>query len=1078
MKKIFRSVAALAVVMFAGCTTEIVDDNFAPAVDGNTTVVTFDLGESRTSLGELDENNHRKVLWSTGDKIAINGVTSAEAVISEENPSKALFSFDSALVYPYNALYPAAFYKDDATITLPATQGVGVGTFATNTLPMAAHIGEGEAATLHHVAGALRFRIKQAAAEGADAHEIHHVEFRGNNGEQLSGDFAIDYTNLTLTSASEAEADKVVATKVYADSSKEEDLNVFVVVPARTYERGFTLRIIDKNGHYMDVKSEISQTIAKGEIKAMPSVEFVPTGTLVNVEIKSAADLVAFAKEYNTGKYSTIAPFVVNIAEDIVFDDATNAEWEPIGNALSDESTNYFHGILEGNNHLIKNWKTSHPLFAYTGSGSLIKDLTIDASCVLTANFADGEQYTASFVGYHRGVLYNCANNAAIVATGSWSKDAYVAGLAGRVVVGEVENCSMNGSITIDENFKVAGAIYVGGLVGRVSNADGKITNSHFTNGISFAGGSSDSSKKGYIGGIVGYTAGAVKGCTSGTGMSIVGAHATNYIHTIYWGGIAGYVYPNTTISECVNNSIVKLTYQRNSDATRNLYMGGIAGYVDADAVVKSCNNAAEVQSRSACKTISIGGIVGLAVADSTIDDCNNTSTVSARSSNAGSNGGRYLSIGGIIGACATSNVSNVLNSGTIAVSKSENNLTANLCMGGCIGELLTALDGKNTVANSGKLEFTDTSANRSFLGVGGVVGVINKAGANLSNVSNSGAITDSAATLHTNAFIGGVVGLIRQAATVSGVTNNGQVHFANVTKTHVNLGLGGIIGGVGSYAYDTNNSVVVETLVTAHIDNAINNGKVVITKNGVSPNFAGGGIVGIIKGAGSSVINCENRAHIDCRVSNNGYNDEALDTTIPSQFDASNVIVANTSATCAAGIAGFALGTEGAPLQITNCKSTDTTNPIQSYRGYTGGIVGYARYAAIADCSNVTTVSSANTSNRCGGIAGYIHSSTITNSTATCTVDGVKNTYSGGIAGGMNATSTISSSKFNGKVTASGNAGTKLGAIVAYSAAGATITDCGAKGQIGFTTALASITVDAFCGDDNATITGSYILE
>ena len=1078
MKKIFRSVAALAVVLFAGCTTEPVEDTFAPSVDGGTTVVTFDLGESRTSLGDLDDNNRRKVLWSAGDKIAINGVTSAEAVINEENPALASFSFDGTLAYPYNALYPAEFYKDEATIALPATQGVGVGSFATNTLPMASHIGEGEAATLHHIAGALRFRIKQAAAEGADAHKIHHLEFRGNNGEQLVGDFAIDYTTLTLTPASEAEADKVVATRVNADSSKEQDLDIFVVVPARTYERGFTLRIIDENGHYMDVKSEISQTIAKGEIKAMPSVEFVPTGTLVNVEIKSAAELVAFAKEYNAGTYADINPFVVELANDIVFDDATNAEWESIGNVLADESTNYFHGIFDGKGFAIKNWTTSRPLFAYTGSGSLIKDLTIDASCVLTANFADNVEYAAGFVGYHRGDLYNCVNNAAITATGAWSKDAYVAGLAGRVVVGKVENCSMNGNITIDENFKSAGVIYIGGLVGRVSNADGEILNSHYTATISFAGGSSEADKKGYIGGIAGCNAGTVKGCTNGVGMSVIGSHATNYIKTIYWGGIVGYISENATVSECVNNSIVKLTYQRNSDATRYLYMGGIAGFVDKNATIKDCDNAAEVQSRSACKTISIGGIVGHAETDSVIEDCNNTSVVSARTSSAGSNGGRYLSIGGIIGVCETSNVSSVLNSGNIAVSKSENNLTANICVGGCIGELLAALDGKNTVANSAAIDYTDTSANRTFLGVGGVVGVINKAGANLSNVSNSGAITDSAATLHTNAFIGGVVGLIRQAATVSGATNNGQVHFADITKTHVNLGLGGIVGGVGNYAYDTNKLVVVETLVTAHIENAINNGKVVITKNGVSPNFAGGGIVGIIKGAGSSVTNCENTAHIDCRVSNNGYNDEALDTTIPSQFDASNVIVANTSATCAAGIAGFALGTEGAPLQITNCKSTGTTNPIQSYRGYTGGIVGYARYAAIADCSNVTTVSSANTSNRCGGIAGYIHSSTITNSTATCTVDGVKNTYSGGIAGGMNATSAISSSKFNGKVTASGNAGTKLGAIVAYSAAGATITDCGAKGKIGFTTALASITVDAFCGDDNATITGSYILE
>lgn len=290
MKKILRSVAALAVVMFAGCTTDMTDEVVAP-VTGETTTITVGFDETKTSLGELVDGV-RKVYWSNGDQIAVNGVVSAAATINEENKGVATFTFESALATPYSALYPAEAYVDAQTINLPSNQGLGVDNVGADALPMAAYSTvEGGALVMHHLAGAFRFRIKQSATESADIHEIHHVELRGNNGEQLSGNFAIDYEAVTLTATSTNEADKVAYSLVNKDSSTENELNVFVVVPAGAYEQGVTLRIVDVAGHYMDVKSTAT-TIAKGEIKAMPAVEFVPTGTLINVEIKSVADLV------------------------------------------------------------------------------------------------------------------------------------------------------------------------------------------------------------------------------------------------------------------------------------------------------------------------------------------------------------------------------------------------------------------------------------------------------------------------------------------------------------------------------------------------------------------------------------------------------------------------------------------------------------------------------------------------------------------------------------------------------------------------------------------------------------------
>lgn len=1052
MRKIFRTVAALAVVLFAGCTQDLENEVVAPV--GGTTV-TVGLEDSRTYLGDLVDGT-RKVFWSSDDKIAVNGVAST-AIERTEDHTSANFTFDGELAYPYSILYPAEAYKDASTVTL-----------ATNDIPMAGYLASEGSAVLHHLAAVVRLQVKLPAESTHAVHKLNKVEIRGVNGEQMVGDFTIDYQTETLVGASTADADKVKVANVGKTLSAEEAIEVFVVVPAQEYAGGISVRLIDDAGHYMDVKSA-AMTLEKGGIKAMPVLEFVPTGTIIGVEIKTAADLVAFAKDYNAGKYIGVEPFVVNITEDIVFDETTSAEWEPIGNVFADESTNYWHGYLEGNGHSIKNWVSSRPLFAYTGGGSMVTNLTIDASCTLTANYKDEVAYYGTLVGYHRGELVNCVNNANIAASGAWTGDAYVAGLVGRCVVGSVKDCVMTGTIAVDETFLVGGTIYIGGNIGRISNAEGSINNSRFEGTISFAGGSSATSKKAYIGGIVGLASGDVIGCSTTTGDRITAEHATNNVHTFYLGGIVGYADEGVSVLECENNRGLYIKYQRNSDKTRYIYVGGVAGYIAANALVKDCNNVANAQVRSCPKSISIGGIAGHIVADATLENCENSGEITARTSSAGSHGGRYLSIGGVIGACATSNVSNIANSGTVETSRSESNATARVCIGGCIGELLAPLDGQNTISNSGTISNTDGATNHSFLGLGGVVGVINKAGANLSNVSNSGAVTDGGADIHNRSFAGGVVGLINQPATVSNVSNTGKISFTNKTAMiHVNTAMGGIVGAVANYLYDTTAAVVVETPITATIQNATNSGGVIRSsmakQNG--SHFYAGGIVGILRGAGSTVTNCTNSGRIEVAGTNNNcYDANLLPTNATGSF-------------CAGGIVGFGCGEADNAVVISNC--TNTSEYIRTGRGYGGGIAGYVRCTAISncDCNTIGKVKGTNTNNRIGGIAGYIHTTSVTSCNVVATVDGVNTAYTGGISGGMNATSSIVSSTVNGTVTISEAATNAVGAITAMSEEGATITNCGAKGKIGFQTALADITVDQFDGGGKATVTGSYILD
>ena len=65
MKKCFKSLAALSLIVFSGCVNEMTDE----LVDsGEKTEVTIGFAETKTSLGDL-ENGTRKVYWSEGNKI-------------------------------------------------------------------------------------------------------------------------------------------------------------------------------------------------------------------------------------------------------------------------------------------------------------------------------------------------------------------------------------------------------------------------------------------------------------------------------------------------------------------------------------------------------------------------------------------------------------------------------------------------------------------------------------------------------------------------------------------------------------------------------------------------------------------------------------------------------------------------------------------------------------------------------------------------------------------------------------------------------------------------------------------------
>ena len=1054
MKKILKSLAVLALVISAGCVNELANDI---DVSAGKTVVTVGLEATKTYLGDVVDGT-RKVYWSEDDQIAINGVASTSICIADGN-TFAEFTFDGELNRPFSVLYPASGYVDAQTITLPAVQAAATGTFASGSAPMAGYAGEGDALHLHHLAAVVRLQVKLPAESEHAECTLYKVEIRGKLGEQMSGNFLIDYQAATLTPASDEEADKVVTTMV-GKSLSSEVVDVFVVVPAQEYADGFSVRLIDNKGHYMDVNAKPC-SLEKGEIKVMTPLEFAPTSTLVGVEIIStAAELVAFAKAYNEGdEYAEVENLQVILANDIEFDEATNTEWVPIGTKES-----YFKGTFDGGNFSVRNWVSSRPLFFGIDREGTVKNLTVDASCTLTANYAAEHNYFGAITGYNNGLLLECHNHADIDVTGSWEKvdDAYVAGLAGRVDTdARIEKCSMTGDLTADETFKVKRDVFFAGITGR--SGTGSVTlNCDFTGNLTFAG---NATRYAYVGGVVGQAyGGEVSECSTAQGKTISGGHESSTAKYIYWGGIVGSAISTSKVYKCENNASVELKYQRAS-STNSVRFGGVVGYLAGTTIVEDCDNKGAVHSASAYQTICLGGVVGEAANETTIRNCHNVNgEIVAKSSEAGSYGAKNLYMGGVVGKCTTPNVTDISNSGRVEVKHFEDNADSKVNVGGCIGELGASLNGQNTtITNSGAVISTDAIANRSYLALGGVVGSLNKADAVLSYVSNTGTVEDAASVAHTNSFSGGVVGYVRLNSTVDHVTNGelnatdkGKVTFTNSEKqTHTNTCLGGVVGAIDADCVGT-------------IQNSINYGEVyrVATHNKADQSgMICGGIVGILKGAGSSVKDCKNYGMIKNDCYNTLYN---LNTT----FDPTN---STYNGLASGGIVGFAFGSDTAYVTISSC--INNADCYSAY-GFAGGIAGYARYTKISECEHTTeTVGEAAGYSRVGGIAGCIDNSSITSCHVrkNATIDAKNQGNAGGIAGAMTETASVESS--TAYVTLKNS---RCGAIVALSASGATVTNCGAKGKIIDSKGERDITIadSDFDGYKKATVRDSYLLQ
>ena len=1042
ISQILQMTAAAALVMFAlSCSREEIETPAEPEAPVKTTLKIGVAPELKTYLGT--ETGSRKVYWSNGDQIAVNGVESEALANLADNTLTADFTFEGALTKPYNVIYPASIYTDETHVTLPAIQDYKAGSFADGMFPMVGYSADGNP-SLSHLCAVLKVSVLRAPGNDADTDNLVSVTFKGRNNEQVSGSFTIDYQHATLTGASSGAADQEVKVVKTLATSTSNAAVYFIVVPAGTYN-GFDITVQDTQGHIMTKNKASSATLEAGHLYNLTEFAFVPTGTATGIEISNAEELVAFAQAYNRGDFVGREDLVVTLIDDIDFSEGSaNSDFTAtrgIGTKKGDfdtEADNYFYGVFNGAGHTISNYAANVPLFKYTRSATVIENFTMDNSCSLSfTQPSDAEGDFGAVVGYHKGLVKNVIINAtlSLVAGTSVSQHTAFGGIVGNLNNGTIENCVYGGNIIVPSGFAVntGKKLMIGGIAAYVSNASGTISGTDFNGTICNEGKVLDNSNQSnpflIIGGIVGYGQGSISNCKTTDHPTVDSAYSsdggTTYLQgtivnktTVAYccavGGIIGENLSSGSVSSCTNNATVLTTFFKDGDENtkgRRLRVGGIAGKNIGS--ITNSNNYGTLTIRSNPFFQYLGGITGWNTGG-TVKGCTNSGNLEIAAAGTGSNGPRYAFFGGAIGENdGTATVSDVNNVAQLELTEVEEIGTCYVRMGGVIGSNFSAIDGGTgkTITNSGNISVTNDNSTKFTTGsgdndygffLGGIVGWTKQG---VANATNNGDVTYNCTAAGVGVryvYLGGVAAkvLASSAVDIDKCSNTGDLTFVpDATAPHS----GGAVynycylGGIAGYANNANIKGNSSTKCTN--SGIIYGGEGLSNQNTTTPenSFWVGGIVGYLTGS-SSISYCE--------LSGNGQscNNHWCNRGSSWKTSISTSMYTAPPPACG-GIVGEVIGTSDSSISISNCSIASTAS-VSARRGACGGIAGISQYAVISNCAVPVSISKGYWN---GGIVAAAYGTSVTS----CNYNGSSvagTNESGGIVGYLDTGSSISS--------------------------------------------------------------------
>ena len=267
MKRI-SLLSILVALLFAGCRNDFPTDDTV-VMEGET-ILTLSLPDTRTSLGEKAGDIY-PVYWSEGDRIVVNGRRSDAVNIDKENRSRATFTINATLSYPYRITYP---YNSSTTIsvprvTIPSEQRYCEDSFAEGCAPMCGYVAtEGDTVELKHLVAVLRFPIR-AQEEGT---VLQKVVIKSRDGVKLSGDYTVDCQSATLTPVDKASSSVTYLLPSDFTLSTTQDKLLYISLPAGE-TGGCVVEFCDSKGGVM-VGSWPSKMLRAGVVREFKTITY------------------------------------------------------------------------------------------------------------------------------------------------------------------------------------------------------------------------------------------------------------------------------------------------------------------------------------------------------------------------------------------------------------------------------------------------------------------------------------------------------------------------------------------------------------------------------------------------------------------------------------------------------------------------------------------------------------------------------------------------------------------------------------------------------------------------------------
>lgn len=542
MKKFILAAAACAALLTVSCNKEI---------QVRETGTTFQASLSPLTKTTIDGV---KVSWAAGDAINVNSTGSFGI---ETAGSEASFTMSAEVSAPYYATYPSFLYYGQDTIELSDYMFLE----QVSMIPLVAY--SASEPILHFSPITAIFKIPVTGADGAT---LKTVTFKSKGGEQISGQFTVDFTVPEITAGLDDTYQSVTVNCENAALGTT-PIDIYIPVPAGTYS-GFEIEVETSEGTV--VKGTSARTLAVGELRAMPAID--ATAKAPAGGIRTAEDLLAFAEAVNSGASLDAwknADGEIALLDDI--DMSAYDSWTPIGNSTKTGNGNNacavegpsFRDTFNGGGHTIKNFKASSGTIAdgctWGLFGALVCATVKDLSIV-----CDGATFSAASTA-----------------------DAGV--LAGTVYSSTVSNVSVSGSIVSNGTATDNKRFTIGGIAGFVfsEDNDGESVIENCSVNLTVTGGSGANTKAGATGVQFGGIAGFATTAGDATVFNRINDCTARGSFTISVGrscGILATANCNTILTGCIN-------YANQTNGFTNGRIGNVACYLKTQCGLVNCYN-------------------------------------------------------------------------------------------------------------------------------------------------------------------------------------------------------------------------------------------------------------------------------------------------------------------------------------------------------------------------------------------------------------------------------------------------------------------------------------------------------